>query len=65
MEVVDSLMNIAVEKYPDVYFIHPDATSENNDATVDGIHPTNYGYTLWAKSIEKSLLKILRKYNIR
>ena len=30
-----------------------------------GIHPDNYGYTLWAKSIEKPVLKILKKYGIR
>ena len=53
------------KKYKDVYFIHPDATSESHDTSVDGVHPDNYGYTLWYKSIEKPVLKILKKYGIR
>jgi len=61
----DSLMNIALKKYPDVYYIYPKAHSKDHNATVDGTHPDNYGYTLWAKSIEKKVLKILRKYNIK
>ena len=53
------------EKYKDVYFIIPDAVSDNREATVDGIHPDNYGYTLWEKSVEKQIVKILAKYGIR
>lgn len=53
------------KKYKDVYFIEPDACPPSHDASVDGVHPDNYGYTLWERSIEKSILKILRKYNIR
>ena len=30
-----------------------------------GLHPDNYGYTLWAQSIEKKVVKILKKYGIR
>ncbi|MGN0189869.1 MAG: SGNH/GDSL hydrolase family protein [Candidatus Cryptobacteroides sp.] len=53
------------EKYRDVYFICPDAVSANRLATVDGVHPDNYGYTLWAESVRKPVLKILRRYGIR
>lgn len=53
------------EKYKDVYLIYPSATSETHEATVDGVHPDNYGYTLWAKSIEQPILDILEKYGIR
>ncbi|MCI1640325.1 MAG: SGNH/GDSL hydrolase family protein [Bacteroidales bacterium] len=65
MAVADSLMKIAVVKYKNVYYVHPDATSKRHDTTVDGVHPTNYGYTLWAESIEKPVLKILRKYGMK
>lgn len=65
METADSLMKIAVKKYPDVYYITPTAHSKDHNATVDGTHPDNYGYTLWAQSIEKKLVKILSKYGIR
>lgn len=53
------------KKYKDVYFIIPEACPPSHDASVDGVHPDNYGYTLWEKSIEKQIVKILRKYGIR
>ncbi len=65
MDVADSLMAIACKKYKDVYYIVPNATSPDHLASVDGVHPTNYGYTLWAKSIEKKVLRILKKYGIK
>ncbi len=63
--MADSLMNIAMKRYKDVYYITPDASSEEFSTSVDGVHPDNYGYTLWARSIEKAVLKILRKYGIK
>ena len=65
MEVADSLMSIACKKYKDVYYIKPNATSPRHDATVDGVHPDDYGYHLWAESIEKPIMKILAKYGIK
>ena len=65
MDTADSLMAIAMKKYDNVWYIRPDASSPDHNATVDGIHPDNYGYSLWAKSIEKPLLKILKKYGIK
>lgn len=53
------------EKYKDVYFVIPNATSERHETSVDGIHPDNYGYTLWFNSVEKPILKILKKYGIK
>ena len=65
-EKAAELMKIACKKYKNVYFIDvTDAANELEDTSVDGIHPDNYGYTLWAKSIEKPLLKILKKYGIK
>ena len=64
IEYVDSLMAIACARYPDVYFIHPNATSPEHDTSVDGIHPGDYGYALWARSIEGPVLAILRKYGM-
>ena len=64
--MADSLMKIAVKKYKDVYYVTTTcATSKDHEATVDGIHPSDYGYTLWAKSIEKPIKKILKKYGIK
>ena len=58
-------MKIACKKYKDVYFIKTNATAPSHEATVDGTHPDDYGYTLWEKSIEKKLKRILAKYGIR
>jgi len=63
--MADSLMKIACKKYKDVYFIKTNATAPSHEATVDGTHPDDYGYTLWEKSIEKKLKRILAKYGIR
>ena len=63
--IADSLMALAIKRYKDVYYIEPAAVSKDHNASVDGVHPSNYGYTLWADSIRKPLLKILGKYGIR
>lgn len=65
MDMAEKLMKEAVKKYKDVYFIHPNATAPTHEASVDGVHPDNYGYTLWENSIEKDVLKILKKYGIQ
>ena len=66
MAVSDSLMKIAVKKYKDVYYVDcTNATDEYNDSSVDGVHPGDHGYTLWAESIKKPILKILKKYGIK
>lgn len=63
--MADSLMKIAVKRYKDVYYIKTNATDKYHDTSVDGIHPGDHGYMLWAESIEKKVLRILRKYGIR
>lgn len=65
MEVADSMMRIACKKYKDVYYIKPDAVPDDHSASIDGTHPSNYGYQLWAESIAKPVRKILRKYGIQ
>ena len=63
--MADSLMKIAVKKYKDVYYIKSDATSAMHETSVDGVHPGDYGYYLWAESVRKPILRILRRYGIR
>lgn len=65
MALADSLMQIAVQRYPDVYYIKPSPSDGSHEWTVDGTHPSDYGYYLWARSIEKPILRILRRYGIR
>lgn len=64
-ELVVRLMKEACRKYKNVYFIQTNATDLQHSTSVDGSHPNDYGYTLWAESIEKPLLKILKKHGIR
>ena len=65
MALADSVMKIAVKRYPDVYYIKPTATDGSHEWTVDGTHPDDYGYYLWSRSIERPLRRILRRYGIR
>ncbi len=62
--LADSLMAVAVKKYPDVYFIRAEASHPSHEYFVDGTHPDNYGYWLWARSICKPLVRILKRYGI-
>ena len=64
-EMAEKLMREACKKYKNVYFIQTNAADELEETSVDGTHPGDYGYTLWAKSIEKQLLKILKKHGIK
>ena len=58
-------MKEACRKYKNVYFIQTNAADKRHETSVDGTHPSDYGYTLWAESIRKPLLKIFRKYGIK
>lgn len=64
-DMAAKLMAEAVKKYRNVYFIQTNATSADHETSVDGVHPNDYGYTLWAKSIEKPVLKILRRHGLK
>lgn len=65
IDMADSLMRVACKKYKDVYFIDcTNATDKYHDSSIDGTHPGDHGYTLWAESIRKPVMKILRKYGI-
>lgn len=61
----EEVMAKAMKKYKNIYFIKPDATDKKHETSVDGTHPGNCGYSIWADSIEKPILKILRKYGIK
>lgn len=65
-DLTDSMFVDICKKYNDVYYIKPDAALHNGESsTADGVHPNDNGYSLWEKSIEKPILKILRKYGIK
>lgn len=62
-EMAKKLMKKFVRKYKDVYFIYPNATGPDNEYSVDGTHPDDYGYRLWEQSIQRRILKIFNKYS--
>lgn len=64
-DAAEEMMKEACRRYKNVYFIHPCANDKYHETSVDGTHPDDYGYTLWARSIEKPILRILRKYGLK
>lgn len=63
MDMADSLMTIAVSKYPNVYWIETTNTLDGtHEWTADGSHPSGYGYHLMAKSLMEPLNAILKEY---
>ena len=63
-DMAAKLMAEAVKKYDNVYFIQTNASDPSKDTSVDGTHPSDWGYMYWAKFIEKPVLKILKKYGL-
>ena len=61
----EELMAQALKKYKDVYLIDSNAADMNHDTTSDGTHPSDWGYHIWAESIRRPILKILKKYGIK
>ena len=60
MDMADSLMTIASQKYPNVYWIETTNTVDGtHEWTADGSHPSGYGYHLMAKSLLEPLKAIL------
>ena len=64
IKMAEQMMKRAMRKFDHVYFVFPMATTLRHDTSVDGIHPTDYGYYLWAESVAKPIMRILRKYGI-
>lgn len=65
IEAVKQLMAKVVKQYKDVYYVPSNAADANHDTTVDGVHPSDWGYHIWAESIRQPLLRILKKYGVR
>ncbi len=66
MEMAEKMMREACRRYKNVYYVETtDATAPDHETSVDGTHPGDYGYQLWAKSVAKPICRILAKYGIR
>lgn len=64
-DAAEELMAVALKKYKDVYFIHPNPANEYNEFVSDGVHPSDLGYYLWMKSVKDPIVRILTKYGIK
>jgi len=61
--VADSLMSIACQRYPDVYWLKSStATLPHGDASADGVHPNDYGYAVWTQAVCGEITSILNRY---
>ena len=65
MKTAEKMMKLAMEKYKNVYFVVPNAASEAHDTSVDGTHPGDFGYWIWAESVKDQIVEILAKYGIK
>ena len=65
MAMAEKMMKLAMEKYKNVYFIVPNAASEAHDTSVDGTHPGDFGYWIWAESVRDQIVEILAGYGIK
>lgn len=65
--VSDSLMKVAVKAYDNVYWVRTTNATDHvtHETSVDGTHPSDFGYTLWAESVRLPILKILKKRGIK
>ncbi|MBR0298423.1 MAG: hypothetical protein IJR01_05630 [Bacteroidales bacterium] len=65
--VSDSLMKVAIKTYDGVYWVKTTNATDHSthETSVDGTHPSDYGYTLWAESVRQPILKILKKRGIK
>lgn len=62
VEKAEEMMKKAMEAYEGVYWINTMSTTlPSHDTSVDGTHPTDYGYTLYAMSIRDTLNALLKK----
>lgn len=65
IEMADRMMRRAAKKFKDVYYVTTtQADDPRLDTTVDGTHPGDYGYYLWAESVREPILEILARYGI-
>jgi len=61
--VADSLMNIACARYSDVFWVKSSkAATVYGNTSVDGVHPGDHGYSVWAESVCGDIVSILNMY---
>lgn len=65
-KMAEKMMKKAVKKYKDVYYVTTTSAADPlHETTVDGTHPGDHGYALWAESVREPMLEILAKYGIQ
>lgn len=62
---VDEMMALAQKQFRNVYFIEVNASVKDRETSVDGTHPDDWGYRLWAESMVRPIRRILSRHGIR
>jgi len=64
-ETAELMMNKAMKKYKNVYFINnPYLTGTDHQTSTDGTHPSDFGYYRWAKNLGEALSTILAQHQL-
>lgn len=59
-------LKVAMKSDRNIYFIDPGLTlGTSHDASGDGVHPSDLGYSLTVDNIQPKIMKILSKYGIK
>jgi len=62
-EMAEKMIREAQKRYDNIYWIDTtNPLSDKLETSVDGTHPSDYGYYLMAESVCRPLTKILKKY---
>jgi hypothetical protein len=64
MNIAEKMVKEAMKTDPNIFWIVPNV-NDGNETSADGIHPNDYGYTLWMESIRPQLTKILSRRGIK
>lgn len=64
-EAVEEMMALAQKQFRHVYFVEVNASDPDRETSVDGTHPSDWGYRLWAESMVRPVRKILSRYGIK
>ena len=66
IDYVEELLATIQKECKNVYFVNvPDQTGTDHVTSADGVHPYSYGYHRWAQTIQKPVVKILKKHGIK
>ncbi|GAA4800148.1 SGNH/GDSL hydrolase family protein [Olivibacter ginsenosidimutans] len=62
-QAAEEMMEKAMKKYKNVYFINnPQLPGTDHATSTDGVHPSDLGYSRWAKNLGDALLSLFKEH---